>query len=472
MLSPSVDKSVDIPFPIWDKLKEHLKTQVSRLDFIKWFEPVTSGEVREDHVVLSVPNKFTAEWIQDHYKELLEQEAGKLAERTVQLRFAVSEATTVGEAPTNGNGHMRTAPEEGDAKPFVGGQTITRERVSTLLNPKYTFENFVVGSGTSLAHAACQSVAKLPGGHYNPLYLYGGVGLGKTHLLHAVGIEILKKFPHFKIVYVSAERFMNEFINSVRNDRMNLFRQKYRESCDMLLVDDVQFLGGKESTQHEFFHTFNIHYDSQRQIILTSDKIPKEIPGLEERLRSRFEWGLIADVQPPDLETRAAILRKKAESDRIPLTNEVAMYIAHEIKSNVRELEGALIRLNAFSALTKAPLTIELAREVFKNQFANQPANTKKRTTAEEIQQTVAEYYQIALHELNSPRRVREYAYPRQIAMYLCKKYLHLSFPEIGHKFGGKDHTTVLHACRKIERLLEQDSGLQNDVSILEKTIL
>ncbi len=328
----------------------------------------------------------------------------------------------------------------------------------------------MVGGGNQLAHAAAKAVAKLPGAHYNPLFIYGGVGLGKTHLLHAIGNAVLKQYPEVKVICLSAEKFMIEFIHCLQNNQMVGFRKKYR-NCDLLLTDDIQFLGGKESTQHEFFHTFNDLHHSKRQIVVTSDKIPKEIHGLEPRLRSRFEWGLIADIQSPDLETRMAILQKKAESDRITLSDEVAMYLAETIQSNVRELEGALIRLNAFASLTKAPITLDLAKEVLQDHFRSLELPVKK-STVESIQQVVAQYYQIDLEELKSHRRLKTLAYPRQVAMYLCKKHLRLSFPEVGHRFGGKDHTTVMHACRKIEALLKVDSHLQNDISILEKTII
>ncbi|MDO8494874.1 MAG: chromosomal replication initiator protein DnaA [Deltaproteobacteria bacterium] len=451
---------------LWEDLKSKLKSKIGPIRFAGCFQAGVSGRLQEDTLIITVPNKFILEWITDHYIELVKSEVAAMINRPVQIGFEVLE----NEAEFTSNSNDNAEQEESNG--FEKSPTRAKEVSKTLLNPKYTFDRFVVGSGNNLAHAACRSIAKLPGGHYNPLFLYGGVGLGKTHLLHAVGLEILKIQPNFRIVYVSAEKFMNEFIESVRNDKMISFRKKYRESCDMLLVDDVQFLGGKEQTQHEFFHTFNIHYDSQRQIILTSDKIPKEIPGLEERLRSRFEWGLIADVQAPDLETRVAILKKKAEQDKIRLSDEVAMYLAREVKSNVRELEGALIRLNAFCSLAESPIiTIDLAKEVFKNHF-EKSEKEKKRTTADSILLSVAQYYQIALNDIKSARRMREFSYPRQIAMFLCKKHLHLSYPEIGQKFGGKDHTTVMHACRKIERLMEQDTNLQNDLSILEKTIV
>lgn len=449
-LSPTVDKAVDFSQPIWNTLKETLKEKVGPKTFALWFTSITGCKVENDCLVVFVPNRFIADWITDYYIDLLEKEGSLLANQSLKVRFNIAEE----------NGGSA-------AKPPVSPIAL---KVKTPLNPRYTFKNFVVGSGNQLAYAAAKAVSDLPGGHYNPLFLYGGVGLGKTHLLNAVGLESLKRHPEFKIVCLSAEKFMNEFINNVRGNSMAEFRKKYRISCDMLLIDDVQFLGGKESTQEEFFHTFNELYDSHRQIVVTSDKIPKDIPGLEERLRSRFEWGLIADIQPPDLETRVAILRKKAESDKVFLADEVAMYLAQVIQSNVRELEGTLIRLHAFASLTKSPITLELAKEVIKNQFS--PSQERRRASVESIQQVVADYYQIEPSDLKSPRRPKNLAYPRQVAMYLCKKHLNLSFPDIGRRFGGKDHTTVIHAVKKITSLLEKDPNLQSDLAILEKTIV
>ena len=467
-LSPVVDTAVDnfSYSNVWESLVELIRPKVSQLNFNNWFKPITDGRLQEDYFIITVPNKFIADWITDYYLELIEKEVSGLTKKRLRVRFEVAEKS----GATIRIEETASLPQK-ETTPSPSNGSVTRFQPNNItLNPKYNFDRFVVGSGNQLANAAAKSVAELPGGHYNPLFLYGGVGLGKTHLLNAVGLEISRRHPHFRIIYVSSEKFMNEFINGVRHERMGDFRKKYRESCDMLLIDDIQFLGGKESTQDEFFHTFNALYETQRQIIVTSDKVPKEIPGLEERLRSRFEWGLIADIQPPDLETRIAILRKKGESDNIPLNNDVAMYLASQIKSNVRELEGALIRLNAFASLTKSPITIDLAQEVLKNIFPPKMGN--KAGSIETIQQAVAEYYQIKIADLKSPRRMRGFSHPRQIAMYLCKKHLKVSFPEIGHKFGGKDHTTVIHACRKIENLLGSDSNLQNDISILEQTIL
>lgn len=480
-LSPDVDNVVNNSAVrvggVWDALKGELSGKVSQINYNNWFKPITNAFLDGELLIICLPNKFIADWITDYYVEMIEKEASALFGREVRVRFEIAEEESRPKKATNGHSPeiKEVAVEKTEkvemvkpaaARPQPGPQL---QRIQSL-NPKYTFESFVVGSGNQLAHAASKAVAELPGGHYNPLFLCGGVGLGKTHLLNAVGIELLRKNSNFKILYVSSEKFMNEFIHSVRHDKMTEFRKKYRESCDILLIDDIQFLGGKEGTQDEFFHTFNALYDSHRQVIVTSDKFPKEIPGLEERLRSRLEWGLIADIQPPDFETRIAILRKKAETDKIILSNDVAMYLAREVKSNVRELEGALIRLNAFASLKQSAITLDLAQEILKNIF---PAKENRSLwTIDAIQKAVADYYQIQMGDLKSHCRMKTLVYPRQVAMYLCKKHLKVSFPEIGQKFGGKDHTTVIHACRKIEALLDKDSNLQNDLEILEKTIL
>lgn len=457
-LSPPVDSSVDSSPPIWDILKTRLREKVTENIYNIWFKQIKNAKIDGDHIVVFVPSRFYADWFTDYYVTLLEQESSGLAQKPLKLRFHIME-----EKKENGNGSPQMPPAA--VKPA------SPVRTAHTLNPKYTFANFVVGSGNQLAHAAAKAVADLPGGHYNPLFLYGGAGLGKTHLLHAVALETLQKHPELKIICLSAEKFMNEFIFSVRNNQMEAFRKKYRTSCDMLLIDDVQFLGGKDGTQTEFFHTFNDLRESHRQIVLTGDKTPKEIPGLEERLRSRFEWGLSADIQPPDLETRVAILRKKAASDKIGLTDEVAMLLAQNIQSNVRELEGALIQLNAFAKLAHSKITPALAKELIQRHFRSS-GSPKHHSSVESIQQTVADFYQISPTDLKSPRRMKTLAYPRQVAMYLCKKHLRLSFPELGQRFGGKDHTTVLHAYRKIQGLLEIDPNLQNDIAILEKTIV
>ena len=314
------------------------------------------------------------------------------------------------------------------------------------LNPRYTFDTFIVGSSNQFAHAACRAVAEAPSRSYNPLFIYGGVGLGKTHLMHAVGQYVFHHDQSLKLTYISAERFMNEMINAVRYDRIIDFRERYR-TVDVLLVDDVQFIAGKEGTQTEFFHTFNALYDSQKQIVISSDCPPHEIPSLEERLRSRFEWGLIADIQSPDLETRVAILKKKADTEAVPLPNDVAIYIAGKIKSNIRELEGSLIRLVAYASLTGQEISLGLAQEVLKNILDHE----EKAITIEIIQKFVADYYNLKLVELKSRNNSKSVAMPRQVAMYLCKSLTRASLPEIGRSFGGKHHSTVIHSIRKVE---------------------
>ena len=320
------------------------------------------------------------------------------------------------------------------------------------LNPRYTFDTFIVGSSNQFAHAACRAVGEAPSRSYNPLFIYGGVGLGKTHLMHAIGQYVLRHDRTLKLTYISAERFMNEMINAVRYDRIIDFRERYR-TVDVLLVDDVQFIAGKEGTQTEFFHTFNALYDSQKQIVISSDCPPHEIPSLEERLRSRFEWGLIADIQSPDLETKVAILKKKADGEAVPLPDNVAIYIAGRIKSNIRELEGSLIRLIAYASLTGQEITLPLAQEVLKNILDYED----KTVTIEIIQKFVADYYNLKLVELKSRNNTRSIAMPRQVAMYLCKSLTHASLPEIGRSFGGKHHSTVIHSIRKIEVMRQKD---------------
>jgi chromosomal replication initiator protein len=321
------------------------------------------------------------------------------------------------------------------------------------LIPRYTFDTFIVGPSNQFAHAACRAVAEAPSRSYNPLFIYGGVGLGKTHLMHAIGQYVLHHNPNLKLTYISSERFMNEMINAVRYDRILEFRDRYR-SVDVLLVDDIQFVSGKEGTQTEFFHTFNALYDAQKQIVLSSDRPPHEIPALEERLRSRFEWGLIADIQPPDLETKVAILKRKAEAEAIPLPDHVAMFMAARIKSNIRELEGALIRLIAMASLKGTEISLEFAQETLKNVIEQ---DEEKAITIESIQKHVSDYYQLKPSELKSKNNSKSVAMPRQIAMYLCKSLTHASLPEIGRSFGGKHHSTVIHSINKVEALRKKD---------------
>ncbi|SUY44791.1 chromosomal replication initiator protein DnaA [Clostridium putrefaciens] len=339
--------------------------------------------------------------------------------------------------------------------------------MTAILNPKYTFDSFVIGNSNRFAHAASLAVAESPAKAYNPLFIYGGVGLGKTHLMHAIGHYVLKNNPNTKVVYVSSEKFTNELINSIKDDKNVEFRNKYR-NVDVLLIDDIQFIAGKERTQEEFFHTFNALHEANKQIILSSDRPPKEIPTLEDRLRSRFEWGLIADIQAPDFETRIAILKKKADVENLNVPNEVLVYTATKIKSNIRELEGALIRIVAYSSLTNSEITLELATEALKDIISSK--NSKNITIAN-IQDIVSSYYNLRIEDFKSQRRTRNVSYPRQIAMYLSRKLTDMSLPKIGEEFGGRDHTTVIHAYEKISTGLKTDESLQNVVNDLTKKI-
>ncbi|HXU32023.1 MAG TPA: chromosomal replication initiator protein DnaA, partial [Thermoanaerobaculia bacterium] len=335
---------------------------------------------------------------------------------------------------------------------------------SLAFNPKYLFENFVVGNSNQFAHAAARAVADRPSSNYNPLFLYGGVGLGKTHLLHAVGHQILAQHPHLRVLYLPAEQFVNELINSIRFDRMPAFRERYR-TIDALLIDDVQFIANKERTQEEFFHTFNTLYTSQKQIILSSDSSPKDIPTLEERLRSRFQWGLIADIQPPDLETKVAILRKKADFEGTELPNEVAEFVAQQVKSNIRELEGMLNRVIAFSSLTGKPLSLELARETLRDILPHEG----RKPTAAEITKSVARHYGLKVVEIKSKNNSKQISFPRQVAMYLCKRLTDLSYPEIGKQFNDKHHSTVMYSVDKIQQLRQDDGDFDRVLQNLER---
>jgi chromosomal replication initiator protein len=336
------------------------------------------------------------------------------------------------------------------------------------LNPKYTFDQFVVGSSNQFSHAACQAIAERPARAYNPLFLHGGVGLGKTHLLHAVGSEILRRWPDLRVTYISSENFMNELIHSLRTRDTNTFRTRFRDQCDLLLMDDIQFIAGKDSTQEEFFHTFNALYQAHRQIAITSDKSPGELPGLEERLRSRFAWGLIADIQAPDIETRIAIIRKKADEEEIHVSNDVAMYLATHIRSNVRELEGSLVRLKAYAALYGQSINLEMAKAQLRAVIREQT----RQVTVERIQRVVANFFNVKVKDLVGRRRHRVIAHPRHIAMYLSRHHTQESFPEIGKHFGGRDHSTVMNAVNKIEKSLISDEGLKQEVRTLEQSLL
>jgi chromosomal replication initiator protein len=427
---------------LWDEILARIETKVNRHSFYTWFRPTSFVGVDGSCISVRVPNAVFKEWLTKHYSGVMAEAVSEVKRPNLLVNFIPD---TPGDAP-----NILLSADEAAALEHAQG--LPPPPGTTGLNPRYTFDTFIVGSSNQFAHAACRAVAEAPSRSYNPLFIYGGVGLGKTHLMHAVGQYVLQHDRDLKLTYISSERFMNEMINAVRYDRVLDFRERYR-SVDVLLVDDIQFLAGKEGTQTEFFHTFNALYDSQKQIVLSSDCPPHEIPSLEERLRSRFEWGLIADIQSPDLETKVAILKKKAEAEAVPLPDNVAMYIAGRIKSNVRELEGSLIRLIAYASLTGQEISLPLTQDVLKNVLDHE----QKAVTIEGIQKFVADYYNLKLVDLKSRNNSKSVAMPRQIAMYLCKSLTRASLPEIGRSFGGKHHSTVIHSIRKVEDLRKRD---------------
>jgi chromosomal replication initiator protein len=425
---------------IWDQILSRVETKVNRHSFSTWFKPTAFVEDGGRSITVRVPNTLFKDWLTKHYSVVL-------SEALAEVRRSESSVVFVAEP-----GAAVPPPEVPVPTAADVDYPAQSEQTPAGLNPRYTFDTFIVGPSNQFAHAACRAVAEAPSRSYNPLFIYGGVGLGKTHLMHAVGQFVLQHDRNLKLTYISSERFMNEMINAVRYDRILDFRERYR-SVDVLLVDDIQFVSGKEGTQTEFFHTFNALYDAQKQIVLSSDRPPHEIPALEERLRSRFEWGLIADIQSPDLETKVAILKRKAEAEAVPLPDSVAMYIAGRIKSNIRELEGSLIRLIAYASLTGREISLELTQEVLKNVIDQDD----KAVTIDTIQKFVSDYYQLKVTELKSKNNSKSVALPRQIAMYLCKTLTHASLPEIGRSFGGKHHSTVIHSINKVEDLRKKD---------------
>jgi chromosomal replication initiator protein len=436
---------------LWDEILARIETKVNRHSFYTWFRPTSFIAEDRTSVTVRVPSGLFKDWLTKHYSGVIGEAMSELKRPNLAVHF-------LSDVPSDNPSVELSAAE---VSALETGATATVPGPAGL-NPRYTFDTFIVGTSNQFAHAACRAVAEAPSRSYNPLFIYGGVGLGKTHLMHAVGQYVLQHDRQQKLTYISAERFMNEMINAVRYDRIIDFRERYR-TVDVLLVDDVQFIAGKEGTQTEFFHTFNALYDSQKQIVISSDCPPHEIPQLEERLRSRFEWGLIADIQSPDLETKVAILKKKADTEAVPLPDNVAIYIAGRIKSNIRELEGSLIRLIAYASLTGQEITLTLAQEVLKNILEHE----EKAVTIEIIQKFVADYFNLKLVELKSRNNSKSIAMPRQIAMYLCKSLTRASLPEIGRSFGGKHHSTVIHSIRKVEDMRQKDGDFNTLMSNL-----
>ena len=428
---------------VWDAILSRVETKINRHSYHTWFKPTALVEERPERLTVRVPDGHFRDWLTKHYTGIISDAAAEIHRAGVRIDFVISDDAPPDEVAPD-------LPRLPAAQPPQG-----------MLSPRYTFDKFVVGPSNQFAHAAAMAVAEAPSRSYNPLFIYGAVGLGKTHLMHAIGQFLLVKSPHLKLNYISSERFMNEMINAVRRERILEFRERYR-SMDILLVDDIQFLAGKEGTQTEFFHTFNSLYDAQKQIVISSDCPASEIPALEDRLRSRFAWGLIADIQPPDLETKVAILKKKAWAEHVPLPDDVALYIAGRIKSNIRELESSLIRLIAYASLTNLEISLPVAKEVLRDLIDRPEA-----ITIDMIQKSVANHYKLRIADLKSRNRSKAVALPRQVAMYLSKSLTGASLPQIGKSFGGKNHATVIHSIRKVEDLRKRDRDFNKLVNSL-----
>ncbi len=431
---------------IWNRTLELLKDEMTEISYNTWILTIEPISIDSNTITLGVPADFQKGILESRYSYLIKNSLRQITHKDYNLYFSI--------------------PSQAQSKPTV--QEYTEDTSGLVLNPKYTFDTFVIGNGNRFAHAASLAVAEAPAKAYNPLFLYGGVGLGKTHLMHAIGHFVLSQNPALKVLYVSSEKFTNELINAIKDDKNEEFRYKYR-NIDVLLIDDIQFIGGKERTQEEFFHTFNALYEANKQIIISSDKPPKEINTLEDRLRSRFEWGLIADIAPPDLETRIAILRKKAQLEKLDVPDDVMAFIASNVASNIRELEGALNRVIAYSSLTENVISVEMSTEALKDMFNN---SKQVIINSKTIQEAVSRYYHLKTEELKSQRRSRDVSFPRQIAMYLCREMTDMSLPKIGDDFGGRDHTTVMHACEKIKSDIEESSELRRTIEDIKKNIV
>ena len=431
---------------IWDKILDYTKQEIGERAFENWFTQAKLSSVTDDAFIIQVPSNFFKDWIYDHYRDILNIAVLKTIGKVMPIQFEVKELSK-----------LKT--------PMSSKKTFALERPqkkSFYLNPRYTFEGFVVGSSNRFAHAATMAIAESPAKAYNPLFIYGGVGLGKTHLMQAACHYISETNRDMKLFYTSSESFTNELINAIQNRTTPKFREKYR-NVDVLLIDDIHFIAGKDATQEEFFHTFNTLYDAHKQIVLSSDRSPKTIPGMEERLVSRFEWGLVTDVQVPDLETRMAILKKKAERNNTSLPEDVLYFIAENIKTNIRELEGALIKLIAYASLENKHISLALTKEVLRDVLYEK----EKRISVEAIQKKVAAYFDIKVSELKAKKRHKQISYPRQVAMYLSRELTNLTLPAIGEHFGGRDHSTVIHACEKIQKELKKNQNVKNLINRL-----
>jgi len=449
----------DVERDFWSETQKRIHKEISRQNYDTWIKPVRLESVKGGHVVLGVPNKFFKEWLLDHYYDMLTRILIEVFEKDeINLSFKIIKGNGSAQPDSVGMDEAEEGP--------VAAVTPKAPRKQHGINPKYTFASFVVGSSNQFAHAAALAVAESPGRAYNPLFIYGGVGLGKTHLLSAICGYIKERSPRTGITFLTSEEFTNELITCIHYNRMTEFRNKYRNT-DVLVIDDIQFIAGKERTQEEFFHTFNTLHEDFKQIVLSSDRIPKEMPDMEERLRSRFEWGLIADIQIPDLETKAAIVEKKAEAEGIVIPKDVSMFLANNIKSNIRELEGSLIRLGAYASLTGREVNLELAKTVLRDIIVERD----KSLSLDEIIKMVSERSGVKVSEIKSKRRTRTLVLPRQLAMYLCHRVAGASLPEVGRALGGKDHTTVLHACRQVDVRRSADIKYDAEVEALARAV-
>lgn len=438
---------------LWNYILTELESKMSKPSYDTWLSNTYVKDFSDDILTISVENDFIKNWLVQRYTEIVNALLYEMTGSELQVKFQSEEETA----------DILKQNESKTPTPAAVPQQTTN-----MLNPKYKFESFVVGAANRFAHAACLAVAEAPAKSYNPLFIYGGVGLGKTHLMHAIAHFVNEYHPDLNVIYLSSEKFTNEFINAIMDNKAEHFRNKYR-NVDILLVDDIQFLAGKEQTQEEFFHTFNTLHEENKQIIISSDRTPREIPTLEERLRSRFEWGLITDISPPDLETRIAILTKKAKAEGMDdISNDVMLYIANQIDTNIRELEGALIRVTAYASLVNKDINVNLATEALKDIIPN---NRPKKITVKGIQKLIADKYNITIDEILSKKRTKAIAFPRQIAMYLSRELTDLSLPKIGEEFGGRDHTTVIHGHKKISDEITKDSTLENEVAAYKEEI-
>ena len=449
---------------LWINAKTHLKNQIDRKDFISWVEPINFVESEDNVLRLEAPNNFVKRWFNENYLHIIKEFLDDTEDVNVPIELTVADTPAKGQMDF-GTRILGISQAEESRDAVAAKATVKRNKVAGI-NAKYTFDRFIQGPSNQFAKAASQSVAKKPGKAFNPLFIYGGVGLGKTHLINAIGNHVMTGNENARVVSLSSERFMNEMISAIHHNRINAFRNKYR-NCEVLLIDDIQFLAGKERTQEEFFHTFNYLHESGSQIVLTSDRVPKDIPDLEERLRSRFGWGLVADIQPPELETRLAILKEKAEEDGIELPDDVAFFLASKFVDNIRELEGAYVRLSAMSSFHGNQITMEEAKKVLRSLIGD----VDKVITIDMVQKAVCDFFKVKRNDLLSNRRQKIIAVPRQIGMYLSRKLTSHSYPDIGQEFGGRDHSTVIHAFRKIETESSKDARLLQTLETLEKTL-